>query len=281
MRTNSAKSDISEDALAIKETDRSINSSTTMDTFNLATDPMYRIGQLNAANAPPVCVSPDADVTVAVTLLMAHGYSQLPVISGKSSVKGIISWASIGSRLMLGHDPHGKVCDFMKPFLPIYEVGADESIFMAIPAIIENDFVLVRGAGGAISGIVTATDLSVQFRMLTEPFLLLGEIENHLRGMVLNKFSLADMRRARHTNDTRPIGEVKDMNFGEFKTLLEGKENWEKFGFPIDRVIFCELLAKIGKLRNEVMHFNPKGLSCVDLESIQKFANLLRQLKNS
>src|SRR3546814_4636712 len=64
--------------------------------------------------------------------------------------------------------------------LPIF-LEDDRSIFEAITDIVQHDFVLVRARDKTISGIVTAADLSLQFRTLTEPFLLLSEIETHVR----------------------------------------------------------------------------------------------------
>src|SRR3546814_18831361 len=76
----------------------------------------------------------------------------------------------------------------------------DRSIFEAITAIVQHDFVLVRARDKTISGIVTAADLSLQFRTLTEPFLLLSEIETHVRNIVGKKFT------------AKELGDVQDPN---------------------------------------------------------------------
>jgi len=111
---------------------------------------------------------------------MAGGYSQLPVMTNERDVKGIVTWKSIGSRLALGV-VSGHSREFMDPH---QEVRSDTSIFNAIPIIVANDYVLVRGFDGRITGIITSSDLSIQFRLLTEPFLLLSEIENLVRNMI-------------------------------------------------------------------------------------------------
>jgi len=67
-----------------------------------------RISRLDAANRPPLCISPDADISEAITLMLQHDYSQLPVTTKPRDVKGLITWKSLGSRLALGK-PCGKV----------------------------------------------------------------------------------------------------------------------------------------------------------------------------
>ena len=46
-------------------------------------DPTYRIGKLASANNKPVSVRPDDEVAKAVTLMILHDYSQLPVMTSE------------------------------------------------------------------------------------------------------------------------------------------------------------------------------------------------------
>jgi hypothetical protein len=61
---------------------------------------------------------------------------------------------------------------------PHHEISVNAPLFEAIHSIVEHDCVLVRAVNKKICGIVTTTDLSMQFAQLGEPFLLLGQIEN-------------------------------------------------------------------------------------------------------
>src|SRR5205807_6075990 len=65
-------------------------------------DPTSRISKLAAANRPVVSVGPDSTLQEAVTVMLSRDFSQLPVMTSDREVKGVISWASIGSRLGLG-----------------------------------------------------------------------------------------------------------------------------------------------------------------------------------
>ena len=153
-------------------------------------DPTHRIGKFDAANRGVVSVNPEDSVTKVITLMMTRNFSQIPVMTNERDVKGMVTWESIGSRLFAG-----QTCQKAKDCSDgYYEVSADESVFSVIPIIVENQYVLVRDPKDRrITGIVSATDLSLQFQQLAEPFLLLGEIEHHIRRLIENKFTQAEL----------------------------------------------------------------------------------------
>jgi CBS domain-containing protein len=272
----------SEPAAAPATIELSATASTTASaTANLSTgrlqaDPTYRISKLAAANNPPISVSQDAKLEKAVTLMMTNGFSQLPVMTGERDVKGLVSWASIGSRLALGKTGTS-VKDLMDA--NYQEIRADASLFQAIPIIVQHQYVLVRGPDNRIVGIVTSSDLSLQFQQLAEPFLLLGEIENHIRRLISARFSQPELAATRSPTDTnRTVEQAADMNFGEYIRLLENQDRWNKLGISIDRATFCEQLDRVRSIRNDVVHFDPDGILPEDLERIRDFATFLQRL---
>lgn len=239
-------------------------------------DPTYRISKLGAANRRPLSVKPDSSLTETATLMMANDFSQLPVMTTDREVKGIVSWKSIGNRLALGQTPHW-VREVMEPHA---EVGADASLFTAIRVVVEHDYALVRAADQRIAGIITTSDLSLQFQQLSEPFLLLGEIENHIRGMLGSVFSAEDMAAAKSPGDEdRTVERASDLTFGEYQRLLEEPSNWKRLNFRLDRAVFVAQLEKVRNIRNDVMHFDPDGIEQADLEVLRDFAKFLRLLK--
>jgi CBS domain-containing protein len=264
---------------AIELAAQTIATSTTIFPPSVTTyaDPTYRISKLAAANNRPVSVSPDAELTEAVTLMLSSDFSQLPVMTGERDVKGVISWTSIGARLSLGKNGN-RVRELMDP---AQEIKADSSMFQAIPIIVQHQYVLVRSSDNRISGIVTASDLSLQFQQLAEPFLLLGEIENHIRRLIGNKFSVEELSQARDPGDTaRKIERVADMTFGEYIRLLENPDRWTKLSLSIDRATFCGQLDRVRVIRNDVMHFDPDGIPPEDLETLREFTRFLQRLQN-
>lgn len=85
----------------------------------------------------------------------------------------------------------GKNCSLARELMEKHqEIGCDALLLSAIGIIAEHQYVLVRGPDQKISGIVTASDLSLQFQQLAELFLLLGEIENHVRRVSANGLPL-------------------------------------------------------------------------------------------
>lgn len=242
-----------------------------------AADPTYRISKLEAANKEVVSIKPNAALDEAVTLMISNNYSQLPVMPNNRDVKGVISWSSIGQRLALTTAPETRQAqDFMEPHR---EIPDDESIFTAISIISKHDYVLVRTKDRRITGVVTASDLNLQFQQLAEPFLLLGEIENSIRRAIESMFTLGDLRASRDPNDNgRVVGSVADLTFGEYIRLLSSDERWAKLGWRIDRKTFIAKLDRIRMIRNDVMHFDPDGIPETDLRALRDFAAFLQRI---
>jgi hypothetical protein len=152
------------------------------------------------------------------------------------------------------------------------------SLFDAIPRIVQHQYVLIRGSDKRITGIVTATDLSQQFQQLAEPFLLLGEIENHVRRLIGNNFSPEELQSvARHSE--RVNNHADDLTFGDYVRLLEKERRWKKINLAVDRQEFCTRLDKVREIRNDVMHFDPGGILPKDLEHLRCFENFLQRLR--
>jgi hypothetical protein len=238
-------------------------------------DPTYRISKLAAANNKPVSVAPNKTIQEAITTMLTHDFSQLPVMIGEREVKGIVSWTSIGTRLGLGKKGTS-ASEFMDAH---QEIRADASLFQAIPIIVRHQYVLTRGGDNRITGIVTASDLSLQFQQLAEPFLLLGEIENHIRRIIEKKFSPRDFASLQDPDDTdRNVESVADLTFGEYIRLFENQDRWQQSNLPLDRVIFCKSLDRVRIIRNDVMHFDPDGIPPNDLEHLRDISLFLRRL---
>lgn len=230
-------------------------------------DPTFRIGRLELANRPPTSVHPDEEITGAVTVMLMNNFSQLPVIVHERQVLGLLSWRSD--------------CKLVRDAMDDCEVlEADASLFDAVERLKTHDCVLVRDSAGKISGIMTAYDISVTFGQLGEPFLILGEIENHIRSLIATKFSREELATARDaTEASRPVEDVSDLTFGEYVRLLENPGNWQKLSLRIDRSHFVKKLEEIRVIRNDVMHFDPEGIEESDLKKLRDFVAFLQRLQ--
>ena len=194
--------------------------------------------------------------------MTVHDYSQLPVMTSEREVKGMISWTSLGSQLALGEE-----CKYVRECMVAHkEISYDTYIFAAIDDIMANQYVLIRNSENIINGIVTTSDLSLQFRQLGEPFLLLGEIENYIRRMIQDKYTKEELTSIRDPLDAeRDIQSASDLTIGEYLRLIEKPDNWNKLAISVDREIFIKKLDEIRRIRNDVMHFDPDGIADEDL----------------
>lgn len=233
----------------------------------------HRIGMLEAANKSPVSVNPNDPLEKATTIMRIHDYSRLPVMSGERDVKGVISWQSIGRSLSLGQK-----CEYVRQCMdPAREISFNTPLFNVIEGIAEHGYVLVRGDDRVITGIVTSGDISDQFMQLAGPFLLIGEIEGHLRRLAHGKFTVEEMQNASPEGQGN-INGLADLTLGGYCQLLGNEERWGRLNLNIDRKEFVKHLNSVRKIRNDIMHFNPDGLSDEDINTLNSSTRFLANL---
>ncbi len=239
-------------------------------------DPTFRIGSLPAANKTLIVVNQDDQLSRAITLMLEHDFSQLPVMQGERDVKGMVTWKSIVKKGVLG-GPREYVRDCRED---VRIVDSDRTLFAEIPTIVEYGYVLVRNSKDRkITGIVTASDLSLQFQTLAEPFLLLREIELHVRKLLAAKVPLTqfEILPERTSIDKKPQS-VSDLTFGEYVRLIQHPEIWRKLDLNIDSQVFTALLDDVRNIRNDVMHFDPDPMTDVELNTLKRAARFMQQL---
>ena len=241
-------------------------------------DPTHRVGTLEAANNKPTSVKPDNALAEAATIMELHDFSQLPVMENERTVKGIVSWKLIGAHLSFGRE-----CEHVRDCMETAkELAIDAPLFDAIQVIAEHGYVLVRGTDKTITGIVTATDLANQLMQLAGPFLFIGEIEGYLRQLIHKKFTIEQLRGETPPFDSgRTINGSADLTLGEYCRLLEKEDNWELLKLTVHRGTFIKHLDSVRNIRNDVMHFEPDGLSDEDTKQLKDFSRFLRKLISS
>jgi hypothetical protein len=70
--------------------------------------------------------------------------------------------------------------------------------------------------------------------------------------------------------ESQPI-EITQLFFSQALRLLEKKELWSKLDIAIDRSVFIKKLEEIREIRNNVMHFDPDGITESELDALRKF----------
>lgn len=237
------------------------------------TDPTVRVGMLPAAHNTPVSVKRDDSLAKATTIMRMRDYSQLPIMHSEFDVKGVVSWKSIGEVHAQGAKPVN-VRDCM---VDAEEIGTRMPLADAAEVIYKHDYVLVRGEDNKITGILTAVDLTREFKERTYPFLLIGEIEHHLRNLILGKFTPAEFVEVAG-GDERASGPDK-LTLGGYCRLLSSKERWIKLGIEVDRSVFIEHLERVRQIRNDTMHFSPEPRDESDTSELECMARFCRTLK--
>lgn len=240
-------------------------------------DPIQRIKLLPSSNREPISITKESSLKEAITLMMMHNYSQLPVMSGARNVIGYISWETIGCALTNGCKSE-EAKDYIDNNITL--LSYETPLMDAINIVIEKEFVLVYKNDKTISGIVTIADISSQFLSVTEPFLLLEQIENHIRQILNNKFLIADLIDFCKIDDyERDIQFIDDLNFGDYIRIVGKPDNWEKLNLSIERSHFIKQLDKIRQIRNDVMHFDPEGITQEQRTDLIKMAKFLSDLR--
>lgn len=240
----------------------------------------YKVGRLGAANKQRlVTVNPDDTLEKAVTVMLSENIDQLIVARTERDPRGILTWRGIASKLVLGGAME-KVRDCMEDAVVVRK---SDSLFDVDRTIARDGAVIVRSKEAKILGIVTSADVSEEFGRLAKPFLLLGEIERHLRALVEPKLTLDDLRAPlAQENGYREVNHVNDLTLGDFKRVLEKPERWNKLGLRVDRETFIAKLDEVRRVRNETMHFYPEDADKADsgdIDKLRSFSAFLQRLE--
>jgi predicted transcriptional regulator len=244
--------------------------------YSSTDDPTFRIGSLPAANRKLIVVNQDDSLTKAVTLMLQYDFSQLPVMQSTREVKGVISWKSIGAKHALGH-MCSKVGECREDARII---DSKRTLFEAISIIDEYGYVLVRAQDRRITGIVTSSDLSQQFQIQTEPFLLLREIELYVRRLLTGKICASDFELlgSSGAGSKKKPQSIADLTFGQYQRLFQHPQIWAKLNLKIDSIALDDLLETVRLIRNDVMHFNPDPMTPDQLGLLKRAVRFMQRL---
>lgn len=241
----------------------------------LSQDPILKVRILEEATKTPVFISNDAPLQKAITLMRLYDYSQLPVTTnGTRGLCGYISWQTIGIAQANGVRT-GIVKDYKCPVERILKL--DTSLLDTVKYVYQKEFAVVEDEKKQICGILTTTDISKQFLVLTEPFLLLEEVEGQIRRLMDNVFLLEDIKQICNEPD-REVNCIDDLTFGEYIRLLQEDERWNRLNVNLDKSIFLNALDNVRKVRNDIMHFEPDGISKEQYDTLVSVAKLMKTL---
>ncbi len=134
------------------------------------------------AGQAPGTVRPEEPVMKALSRLMSEKLDLLVVQRGeRARVEGVFSCASFTHAHIAGKVPK-QVSDCISH--DFIEVNEEKPLIDAVRDIMQHGTVVVRSRQNQLCGVVTARDVAPVFVELAEPFLLLGQIENQMRGLL-------------------------------------------------------------------------------------------------
>jgi len=224
-----------------------------------------------SASSGVVSVSPNQTLAEAQYVMLQHDYSQLPVMSGPRTLKGVVSWETIAHASFA--NPQVALKDAIDPFPKV--AYATQDLLDQVTTIYDAGFVFVRAADQAITGIVTTADLAYQFRELATPYFQLGDIEAKLRRCINHAFSLGELRAA--VGNPR-LESVAKMTFYQYVTVLQDPVRWEQMKWPkVPKNLFLSQLDEVRKIRNRVMHFGVE-LGQADRATLTSFLKIMGNL---
>jgi predicted translin family RNA/ssDNA-binding protein len=121
--------------------------------------------------------------------------------------------------------------------------------------------------------------LSLQFQSLSEPFLLLREIELHIRLILRGKLAADDFDLLKSQSlSNRKLQVVDELTIGQYITLFQNQQIWQKLELNIDPKEFISLLDEVRSIRNEVMHFDRDPMTKDQLDTLKRASRFMQNL---
>ncbi|GGZ57899.1 hypothetical protein GCM10010371_16720 [Streptomyces subrutilus] len=231
-------------------------------------DLTWRIGSLPFVREV-ITVRVGDPLSHAVTPMIEHDFSQLPVVDHNSVLRGVITWEGI-ARAQFG----GGTATVSQAMDPHPETAREqEELFRRIDRIQKSGFTIIVDGENAVIGILTSTDLAGQLKARIEPFTLLEELERRMRRLTRH-FSMDEL--PQKIRKTRELG--RQFTLGQYAFLLEDPHCWAKLDWPYDQQHMLSRLRIVTKYRNELAHWAVDA-PAEDAEALAATARLLKLLK--
>ncbi len=224
-------------------------------------------------------VHPDDEVSLALTRMIAHEYSQMPVrvesvdhSNGPVQLQGIVTWKSITRSLLSDLGGRLPVCrDACDPPERFQQFSVDKSVVDVISVLFENDFILTYDKDGSFFGVMTSADL-------------VRWTDQHAMGLVEVRrleLRLRELCNAFAENKGTP---PEKMNFRYYrKKLVAETDTWTRMvkSGPwqgVSHPEFGSLFKEATKARNAIFHFECEDRPQKYLEHRRKLADFVKLL---
>ncbi|OLT16907.1 hypothetical protein BJF80_05635 [Serinicoccus sp. CUA-874] len=231
------------------------------------------LGNIPSASTDVVAVNPGATYEEAITLMLLNDFSQLAVMNAPPrGYKGAVTWKSIAREQH--SNPGSRLVDAVTPAKVF---SFDTELIDVLPTLQEQDFVFVEDAQKRITGIVTAADVVQAYGQLATPFFLMGELDQLLRRIVRDAFSMDIIRSLCDEDGRRKLRSHDELTMGDYQRILQNDENWKALDWPLDRSVFDARLDELRQVRNDIMHFNPDPIPEQVVAQLRMMIRLLKR----
>lgn len=211
-----------------------------------------------------------------IELMLAQRYSQIGITRG-DDLLGAVSYQSIARALLAMEElfdaPRtlsNRTAELAVEKPPV--VDSDDELSTLFSILGERSYVLVDSPEGY--RIVTDYDIREFWRESTRPFLLIEEIENSIRSIILDVYG-DDISKilnglSTDTDHLREVEELNECSFSHYELLFS--KNWDdgfsEF-FHEQRDFVRQLVNRISEHRNRLFHFRIDDRSDLDLDIIE------------
>lgn len=234
----------------------------------------YQVQQIIGDRGRPISVSRDDPVARALSLMIEHDFSQLPVVRKESELdlpEGMITYEGIlrGIRNFNARIADLKVRDVMDG-APVYTI--EDDLFDILDRLKDTNAVLVvHNYAPDLVGIVTSYDTTEYFRNRTEDLMRVEDLELMIKDLIKAAYTepagevdqvRLDAAAARITGGRNPIEGEKpktfaDLSLGDYINLLILTDTWPYFEpiLQVQRTFVRDLLHGVREVRNSLAHF--------------------------
>ena len=100
--------------------------------------------------------------------------------------------------------------------------------------------------------------------------------------MLDQKFSIKELSiQPAYEEKSKVISSLADLNFGHYIKIIEDPEKFSKLKVNVDRTLLVSQLDEVRKIRNDVMHFDPDGITSKSLELLRQTVSFLHTLTST
>lgn len=230
------------------------------------------LGNIPSANLGVEAITPQATYEEAITRMLLNDYSQLAVMTSPRSTPRAVTWQSIARERHV--NPEGGLAGAI---VEATTRSFDSDLIDVLQVLESEDFVFVRDATNAVTGIVTTADVVRAYGQLATPFFLIGELDQLLRRVVTDNFTLNEVRVTCDEDGDRNLQSYDQLTMGDYQRMLQNGAHWSALGWPLDRATFASRLSDLREVRNDLVHFNPDPVPDQSVAQIRHMIQVLRK----